>query len=105
MSPVTVMTELTTEDLINAVSQLTSAELSEFMLRFDELRLAQGGSVNQQAAQIAAAHRLPTRDRLRVIELLTKNREEGLIEQEEAELDAYMSEMDRRLDQVADELL
>jgi len=98
------MAELTVENLIDAVSQLTPRELSEFTLRFDELRLARMASVNEQAAQIAEAYRLPSEDRLRVLELLMKNREEGLTEQEEAELDAYMHEMDRRLDQVADEL-
>jgi hypothetical protein len=40
-----------------------------------------------------------------VAELLVKNREEGLSAQEEVELDTYMSEMDRRLDKVADKLL
>ena len=104
MPTVPVMAELTVENLIDAVSQLTPRELSEFTLRFDELRLARMASVNEQAAQIAEAYRLPSEDRLRVLELLMKNREEGLTEQEEAELDAYMHEMDRRLDQVADEL-
>ena len=104
MPTVPVMAELTVENLIDAVSQLTPRELSEFTLRFDELRLARMASVNEQAAQIAEAYRLPSEDRLRVLELLMKNREEGLTEQEEAELDAYMHEMDRRLDQVASEL-
>jgi hypothetical protein len=105
MSTVSVMAELTVENLIDAVSRLTTRELSEFVLRFDELRLAQMASVNEQAAQIADAYRLPGEDRLRVLDLLTKNREEGLTDREEAELDAYMREMDRRLNQVADELL
>ena len=38
-------------------------------------------------------------------ELLAKNREEGLTATEESELDAYMSELDLRLNTVADELL
>jgi hypothetical protein len=103
MSSISVPAELTVENLIDAVSRLTTRELSEFVLRFDELRLAQMISVNEQAAQIADAYRLPGEDRLRVLELLTKNREEGLTDQEEVKLDAYMREMDRRLNQVADE--
>jgi hypothetical protein len=104
MPTVSVTEELTVENLIDAVSQLTPRELSEFTLRFDELQLARKTSVNEQAAQIADAYRLPDKDRLRVLELLTKNREEGLTRLEEAELDAYMREMDRRLNQVTDEL-
>jgi hypothetical protein len=105
MPTVSVKAELTVKNLLDGVSQLTPRELSEFMLRFDELRLAQMLSVNEQAAQIADAYHLPGEDRLRVLDLLTKNREEGLTDQEEAELDAYMREMDRQLNQVADELL
>lgn len=105
MPTVSVTAELTVENLIDAVSQLTPRELSEFTLRFDELQLAQMASVNEQAAEIADAYRLSGGDRLRVLELLTKNREEGLTDREEAELDAYMREMDRRLNRVADELL
>jgi len=104
MATVSITAELTVENLIDAISQLTSDELSEFTLRFNELQLAQVTSVNEQAAQIANAHRLSGKDRLRVLELLTKNREEGLANQEETELDTYMPSMELRLDQVADEM-
>ncbi len=60
--------------------------------------------VDSKAAQIAEAHRLPASQRVRVAELLTKTREEGLSSVEEAELDSYLEEMDRRLVDVADQL-
>jgi len=104
MATVSITAELTVKDLIDVISQLTSDELSEFTLCFNELQLAQVTSVDQQAVQIADAYRLPAQDRLRVLELLTKNREEGLIDQEETELDTYMRSMERRLEQVTDEL-
>jgi hypothetical protein len=93
------------ERLVRAVAQLTPRELSEFMVRFDDLQLARLPSPDAQAARVADAHRLPADERARVADLLTKNREDGLSAQEEAELDAYMSEMDRRLNQVTDDLL
>jgi len=94
------------ERLIRAVARLTPKELSEFVLRFDDLQLAAHLSpADQQAASIADTHRLPAYDRERVADLLTKNRETGLSVSEEAELDDYMCEMDQRLSQVADELL
>lgn len=93
------------EKLIRAVSSLTPPELGEFMLRFDEWQIARLSSADTQAAQIADAYRLPAKERLRVAELLVKNREEGLTENEEAELDAYIGEMDQRLEQVADQFL
>ena len=104
MATVSITAELTVKDLIDVISQLTSDELSEFTLCFNELQLAQVMSVDEQAVQIADVYRLPAQDRLRVLELLTKNREEGLIDQEETELDTYMRNMERRLEQVTDEL-
>jgi len=105
MSTVTVSTKSEPERLIRAVARLTSDELSEFVLRFDDLQLTRMFPVDAQAARITTAHRLPVADRSRVADLLAKNREEGLSEQEEVELDAYMREMDQRLDRAADELL
>jgi len=105
MSMITVTARLTTKDLVHAVAQLTPNQLDEFVLRFDELQLARMSRAGHQAAEIADAYRLPIQDRLRVIELLDKNREEGLSASEEAELDAYMSEMDQRLGQVTDGLM
>jgi len=94
------------ERLIRAVARLTPKELSEFVLRFDDLQLAARLSpADQQAASIADTYRLPAYDREHVADLLTKNRETGLSVSEEAELDDYMCEMDQRLSQVADELL
>lgn len=97
-------TKLRPDDLVRAVALLTPAELSEFVLRFDEWRFGQAAPMDSKAAQIAEARRLPAIQRVRVADLLTKNREEGLSNAEEAELDSYLEEMDRRLVQVADQL-
>jgi len=105
MPTVKVVAELTVDDLIDAVSQLTSDELAEFQLRFDELWPAQLPSVDAEAAQVAVAHRLPAQDQVRLRTLLMKNREGDLTVAEERELDAYMADLDQRLDQVADDLL
>ncbi len=105
MTITSTMTRSRPERLIRAVARLTPTELSEFVLRFDDLQLARLSPTGQQAALVADAHRLPADDRARVADLLTKNREIGLSAPEEAELDSYMSEMDQRLSQVADELL
>lgn len=93
------------DELIHAVSSLTPPELNEFMLRFDEWQMARLASADAQAAQISESYRLLAQDRLRVAELLDKNREEGLTKNEEAELDTYIGEMDQRLEKVADQLL
>ena len=105
MSRITSSSKLRPEDIIRAVTLLTPNELSEFVLRFDEWRLTHAPTVNGRAAQIAEANRLPVADRRRMAELLAKTREEGLIAEEVSELDAYMGELDLRLNTVADELL
>lgn len=89
---------------MRSVVLLTQNELSEFVLRFDEWRLREQVQVNARAVQIAESYRLPPDHRVRVAELLTKNREEGLSADEEAELGGYLSEMDRRLIEVAGKL-
>ena len=89
---------------MRSVVLLTQSELSEFVLRFDEWRLREQVQVDAQAVQIAEAYRLPADQRVRVAELLTKNREERLSADEEAELDGHLSEMDRRLVEVAGKL-
>jgi hypothetical protein len=90
--------------IIRAVSRLAPSDLNEFMLRFDEWQLARVASANPQVIRAVQGHRLPTRARARVSDLLTKNREAELTQAEERELDDYIVEMDRRLDRVADEL-
>jgi len=92
------------DDLMRSVVLLSPAELSEFVLRFDEWRFRQLAQADKEAARIADAHRLPVDQRVRVAELLTKNREEGLTVEEEAELDSYLGDMDQRLVEVAGEL-
>jgi hypothetical protein len=105
MSVASTITRSRPERLIRAVARLTPTELSEFVLRFDDLQSARQGPLDRQAATIADIQRLPANDRARVAELLTRNRETGLSAQEEGELDSYMSEMDRRLSKTTDELL
>ena len=75
------------------------------MVRFDDLQLERLSPLDARAARVADTHRLPADDRVRVADLLTKNREEGLSAAEETELDAYISEMDRRLSEVTDDLV
>jgi len=91
------------DELIRAVSSLTPPELNEFVLRFDEWQMTRLASADAQAAQIAESYRLPAPERLRVAELLDKNREEGLTKNEETELDTYIRTMDQRLEKVAEQ--
>ncbi len=97
--------ELTVDDLIRAVAQLPPAELSDFEWRYDELRIARLRFRDSTLARIADAHRLPAADRVRVRELLTRNREADLKPEEARELDGYLSTMGRQLGAVADEIL
>ena len=97
-------TKVRPDDLMRSVVLLTPAELSEFVLRFDEWRFRQLTQADKEAARIADAHRLPVDQRVRVAELLTKNREEGLTVEEETELDGYLGDLDQRLVEVASEL-
>lgn len=101
----TASTKLRPEELMRSVVLLTPSELSEFVLRFDEWRLKQPPQADAKAAQIADAYRLPVKQRVRVAELLTKNREKGLTIEEEAELDTYLSDMDQRLVEVSGKLV
>jgi len=101
----TASTKLRPEELMRSVVLLTPSELSEFVLRFDEWRLKQPPQADAKAAQIADAHRLPVRHRVRVAELLSKNREKGLTIEEESELDTYLSDLDQRLIDVSSRLI
>lgn len=97
--------ELSVDDLVTAVLQLTPRELSEFELRLEELQIARTRFGDQEAARIAGAHRLPEAERYRVRDLLDRNRQGHITAPETAELDQLMAEMERRLDAVADEIL
>jgi len=97
-------TELTVDDLLDAVSKLDEAELAEFEVRFEQLWLSRQPAPDTEAAHIADERRLPPRQQARVRALLNKNREEGLTGDEERELDAYMTKMDEALEQTTDEL-
>jgi hypothetical protein len=98
-------TELTVDDLLDAVAKLDETELAEFEVRFEQLWLSRQPVPDAEAAHIADEHRLPPRQQARVRELLDKNREEGLTDDEERELDLYMTRMDEALEQTTDELL
>jgi tetrahydromethanopterin S-methyltransferase subunit G len=97
--------ELTVDDLIRAVAQLSPDELSDFELRLEEMRIARSHFVDAEIAQIADAYRLPAQARSRVRELLQRNRTTGLAPAEEQELDSYLAEMDERLEAAAEEML
>ncbi len=97
--------ELTLDDLLAVVSKLDNDELVEFEIRFEQLWLSRFLSVDQEAAQIAAAKRLSPRHQARLRALLEKNREEGLTQDEEAELDNQITEIDQALEKTAGELL
>ena len=97
--------ELTVEDLVDAVLQLSPRELGEFELRLEEMRLARTRFNDPEMVRIAGAYRLPELDRDRLRDLLTRNHQGTLAADEESELDHYISEIDRRFETVADEIL
>lgn len=97
--------EFTVDDLLEAVTQLSPAEMSEFELRLDELWVTRTRFTDLEVTQIADQYRLSLPDRDRVCELLARNRENRLQAEEERELDRYLSEMERRLEAVADEIM
>jgi hypothetical protein len=86
MPTLNLVTELTMDDLLAAVSQLDEAELVEFEIRFEQLWLARSGVGDEEAAQIAVARRLSPQPQARLRTLLEKNREEGITEAEAEEI-------------------
>ena len=105
MPTLNLVTELTMDDLLAAVSQLDEAELVEFEIRFEQLWLARSGVGDEEAAQIAAARRLSPQQQARLRALLEKNREKGITAAEAEELDTYIAEIDQALEKTADDLL
>ena len=105
MPTINVVAELTVDDLVNAVAKLDELDLAEFEVRFEQLWLTHKPPADEEAAQIAAKRRLTPRRQACLRTLLEKNREEGLTEAETQELDTFMAEMDKALEETADEFL
>jgi hypothetical protein len=105
MPTVSVVAELTVNDLLDAVSKLDEAEIVEFEVGFEDIWLRRNTTSDKEAAQLVEKHRLAPHQQVRVRELLLKNREATLTEDEGLELDSYMVKMDEALGETADELL
>ena len=105
MPTVNLVAELTVNDLLDAVSKLDEAEIVEFEVGFEQIWLRRNTTSDKEAAQLVEKHRLPLHQQTRVRELLLKNREMALTEDEELELDSYMTKMDEALGETAEELL
>ncbi len=105
MPTVNIVAELTVYDLLDAVSKLDEAEIVEFEVGFEKIWLKRNATSDEEAAQIVEKHRLPLLEQARVRELLLRNREMALTEDQERELDSYMARMDEALGETAEELL
>jgi hypothetical protein len=105
MPAVNVVVEMTVDKLLNAVAELDEEGLAVFEAGFEQIWLQRSGITNIEAAQLLEQHQLPLEQQARVRDLLWKNREEGLTELEEKELDQYMLQMDQALEATAEELL
>jgi glycyl-tRNA synthetase beta subunit len=100
MPTLNLVTELTVNDLLDVIAELDDDELAEFEARFEQLWTSRFSSLDQEAAQIANLKRLSPKQQARLRALLEKNREEGLKEDEEAELDSYIAKIDRSLETI-----
>lgn len=105
MAAVNIVVEMTVDKLLSAVADLDEEGLAVFEAGFEQIWLQRSGNIDPEAAQLVEKHRLPLEQQARVRTLLWKNREEGLTELEEEELDGYMDQMDQALEATADELL
>lgn len=105
MPIMSISTEVTVDDLLHVVEKLDPQELAKFEAGFEQIWLQRRDSLDPEAADIVKQHRLPAHQQAMVRTLLFKNREEGLTEAEEQELDSYMEAMDTALAETADQLL
>jgi hypothetical protein len=105
MPTVNLTAELSLEDLLLVVSNLDDDELAEFEIQFEQLWLSRFVPVDQDAARVAADQRLSPQQQIRLRALLEKNREAGLTDTEEKELDNFIANIDQSLSKTADELL
>ncbi len=87
------------------VAALDDGALAEFEIGLERLKLQRNAMGNKAAHDIVAKHRLPAHLEARVHELLFKNREGILTQDEEDELDQWMNMMDEALISTAEELI
>jgi hypothetical protein len=87
---------LTVGQLVDAVKRLTPQEWERFERRLAALRRTRLNN-SGNALREKAGYKFPARTQQRLSCLLEKQREEGLTSAERAELDALLSEYDRRL--------
>jgi predicted transcriptional regulator len=100
MPVVKVPAELTVDHLIRAVEQLPSEELAEFARRVIAIQMRRGVpllmSDEEQALLAAISGRLPTEVQRRLDELREKSHEETLTPAEQAELLAFVQQVEQR---------
>ena len=100
MPVVKVPAELTVDHLIRAVEQLPSEELAEFARRVIAIQVRRGVpllmSDEEQALLAAISGQLPTEAQRRLDELWEKSHEETLTPAEQAELLAFVQQVERR---------
>ena len=100
MPVVKVPAELTVDHLIRAVEQLPSEELAEFARRVIAIQVRRGVPLlvndEEQALLAAISGRLPTEVQRRLDELREKSYEETLTPVEQAELLAFVQQVEQR---------
>jgi fructose-1-phosphate kinase PfkB-like protein len=100
MPVVKVPAELTVDHLISAVEQLPSEELAEFARRVIAIQVRRGVPLlindEEQALLAAISGRLPTEVQRRLDELREKSYEETLTPAEQAELLAFVQQVEQR---------
>jgi len=100
MPVVEVPAELTVDHLIRAVEQLPSEELAEFARRVIAIQVRRGVPLlmndEEQALLVAISGRLPTEAQRRLDELREKSYEETLTPVEQAELLAFVQQVEQR---------
>ena len=99
MPVVEVPAELTVEHLIRAVEQLPSEELAEFTRRVIAIQVRRGVPLlmndEEQALLVAISGQLPTEAQRRLDELREKSHEETLTPAEQAELLAFVQQVEQ----------
>jgi alkylhydroperoxidase/carboxymuconolactone decarboxylase family protein YurZ len=100
MPVVKVPAELTVDHLVRAVEQLPSEELAEFARRVIAIQVRRGVPLlvndEEQALLAAISGRLPTEVQRRLDELREKSYEETLTPVEQAELLAFVQQVEQR---------
>ena len=100
MPVVEVPAELTVDHLIRAVEQLPSEELAEFTRRVIAIQVRRGVPLlmndEEQALLVAISGQLPTEAQRRLDELREKSHEETLTPAEQAELLAFVQQVEQR---------